>query len=201
MKEKPFSYIKDRYLEIYNMRESGRTLAEIGKMYGLSPSRIRDIYKTVEHRKKKVEEYGELSKLSACTVNALRRYGIYTVEELSDAYKDGRLEDMKVLGVGRIRDIKEIILGITEEPVKKTACKAKKTNEWIPITKQLPPKDGWYLVSLGDGWIGNNLGRVINPKRIHASDVRISKYVNGKFYHGMVTAWMLLPKPYKGEKD
>ncbi len=73
-------------------------------------------------------------------------------------------------------------------------------SDWIPVTERLP-KDGWYLVSLGDAWSGkgDSTGRVVDPNHIYPSSVRISQMKNGYFYHGMVAAWMPLPEAYKGE--
>ena len=76
-------------------------------------------------------------------------------------------------------------------------------SEWIPVTERLPEKEGWYLISMGDEWDEdktNNLmlGRVKDPKKIYPSNVRISKFEDGHFYHGMVAAWQEVPKPYFG---
>ena len=72
-------------------------------------------------------------------------------------------------------------------------------NDWISIRDKLPDKDGWYLISMGNEWDGNNLGKVNPEKKIYPSNVRISKFYNGQFYHGMVAAWMPIPEPFRGE--
>ena len=69
-------------------------------------------------------------------------------------------------------------------------------SEWIHVKEKLPKKDGWYLVSLGNEWGENGFGRVAKDKKVYDSDVRISQFKNGVFYHGMVVAWMEMPKPY-----
>jgi hypothetical protein len=68
---------------------------------------------------------------------------------------------------------------------------------WIPVSERLPKEEGWYLVSLGNAWDKNNLGKVIQGKKIYNSNVRLSQYKDGKFYHGMVAAWMDEPEPYR----
>ena len=71
--------------------------------------------------------------------------------------------------------------------------------QWIPCSERLPEKDGWYLVSLGNEWTSDGFGKVTDPQKVYNSMVRLSEFVDGRFYHGMVTAWMEKPEPYKGE--
>ncbi len=72
-------------------------------------------------------------------------------------------------------------------------------SEWIPVSERLPDENGWYLVSIGDTWTEEGLGRVDDPKKIYDCMVRFSSFENGKFYFGRVAAWMPKPKPYRGE--
>ena len=71
--------------------------------------------------------------------------------------------------------------------------------EWISVNKKLPQCEGWFLVSLGNEWDKNGLGKINKDKKIYDSNVRISHYDGKSFYHGMVAAWMPIPKPYEGK--
>lgn len=72
-------------------------------------------------------------------------------------------------------------------------------SDWIPVKEKLPEKEGYYLISLGNEWDDNGFGKVNPKKKVYRSSVRISHYEDGKFYYGMVAAWMPVPYPYRGE--
>lgn len=102
-----------------------------------------------------------------------------------------------------IRQLKEYILGMNymDDEAVNLAIEALEQTRWIPVSEKLPRRGGWYLVSLGDAWSDNSLGKVVNKKHIYDSNVRTSSFFNGRFYHGMVAAWMPLPDPYRGEEE
>lgn len=64
---------------------------------------------------------------------------------------------------------------------------------WIPVKKDLPKKDGAYLVTY----------LLKFPDKEYES-VEEADYINGKFeedLYATVTAWMPLPKPYERSED
>ena len=75
------------------------------------------------------------------------------------------------------------------------------SREWIPCKERLPEQDGWYLVSLGNEWTKDGFGDIHGEGKIYDSDVRLSEFRDGKWYHGMVAAWMPKPGPYKEETE
>ena len=71
--------------------------------------------------------------------------------------------------------------------------------KWIPVQEKLPQCESYYLVSLGNEWDKNGFGKIDSDKKVYDSNVRISSFNGKNFYHGMVVAWMPIPKPYRGE--
>ena len=68
------------------------------------------------------------------------------------------------------------------------AIEALEQSQWIPCSEQLPKEDGHYLCT------------VIKPQYIDEIFVKFA-YWCGRWYgwhQSEITAWMPLPKPYKG---
>ena len=79
----------ERDKSIFLMRESGKTYAEVSKVYGISEVRAREIYAN-ERRRIRIEQEAEevgLNDISLRTYYALKRAGISTKEELIDKLK------------------------------------------------------------------------------------------------------------------
>ena len=67
-------------------------------------------------------------------------------------------------------------------------------SEWIPCSERLPRKDGTYLVTYE--WIGKTGNKYIEIEGIDFEHGRWDCHDYEK-----VTAWMPLPKPWKGVDD
>lgn len=76
--------------------------------------------------------------------------------------------------------------------------------EWIPVSESLPSKDGKYLVSYEGSIIGTNIDILwygdpflpdedVSGKHFYRSGGEFGDIICDE-----VTAWMPLPKPYKG---
>lgn len=78
--------------EIVEMRKSGKTYAEIGKKYGITGSRARQIYERHERKRRKQERVLEsmMSDLPITLCFILFRAGIENKQELIDLVKSDR---------------------------------------------------------------------------------------------------------------
>lgn len=78
-----------------------------------------------------------------------------------------------------------------------------KTKEWIPVSEELPKKNGEYLVTISIPI------QDYNNVFYEELDIMFLTFKNGKFfdefettdYHNFVTAWMLKPKPYRKDDE
>lgn len=73
----------------------------------------------------------------------------------------------------------------------------KHANKWIPVSEELPDKEGHYLCSVRYMYPPYNF---FEPEKVkYMDDVTIQKF-DGEF-NIEVKAWMPLPKPYKVESE
>ena len=72
--------------------------------------------------------------------------------------------------------------------------KKEQTNEWIPVTEEMP--DDFERVLLWIRWNVNETKGYIYGIGYHCEDIW---YGDGALPHREVLAWMPLPEPYKGE--
>ena len=71
----------------------------------------------------------------------------------------------------------------------------KTTQEWIPVSKRLPKKGGWYLVTWEDQF--KTVRRVAVSEFIEPKGLTDIGHFEG-FALCEIIAWMPLPEPYKG---
>lgn len=81
--------------------------------------------------------------------------------------------------------------GHREQEAFKLAAEALK-QRWIPVIEKLPEKDGNYLVTYTDGGVAE-VGSSLYIQRVDGTEPYWDYF--------SVTAWMPLPKPYKGSKE
>ena len=135
--EKLYAERCERNKNIYDLRQSGRTLSEIGSIYGISMARVSQIYMKECRRKREYErdqflrciypprptpqEYcafaqsWKKSMLATRAFNAFMRAGIRTNEELILRYQQDKCMGIKNVGVRVSEYIGEYIKTITQE--------------------------------------------------------------------------------------
>ena len=87
-------------------RKRGATLAEIGKRYGISPERVRQICTTEEHKERlkrecaewPLSDFAEYGQLGVRICNAIHRNGIKTKEELIGMVKSEEIARVRNVG-------------------------------------------------------------------------------------------------------
>ena len=73
----------------------------------------------------------------------------------------------------------------------------KHANKWIPVSEELPDKEGYYLCSVRYMYPPYNF---FEPEKVkYMDDVTIQKF-DGEF-NIEVKAWMPLPEPYEAESE
>ena len=135
--EKLYAELLERRKNIYDLRQSGRTLSEIGVIYGISKERVRQIY-VKECRKKRAFEQNQFrlcicppnpmlkecctfqqmwgkSAVASRAYNALRRAGIKTNEELVLRYEKDKCLGIRGVGTVASEYIGEYIKTIKQE--------------------------------------------------------------------------------------
>ena len=80
------------------------------------------------------------------------------------------------------------------------ALKEPKQGEWIPVTERLPDKNGFYLITFKTYENGRG---VIEKFYRKTENIWTDDGVHRGFFFNSdeVTAWRLLPEPYKEEGD
>lgn len=105
-------------------------------------------------------------------------------DELEKAIYKWMPKDMETWADGPIPPIEDLVVSIMmtieEQPT---------VNRWIPVSERLPEEDGRYLCD----WQGMRVGTCY----FHNGHFRVYGEIKDKY----VTAWMPLPKAYKGEKE
>lgn len=71
-----------------------------------------------------------------------------------------------------------------------------KRNRWIPVTEELPKKDGLYAVTVIDK---NDMIRKVKITIFSASDY--GEWLATNIANMTVIAWKELPEPYRGEGE
>ena len=92
----------ERNTRIYADRKTGMSYRELGKKYGLSNIRVRNICE-----ERKWLEASDFSGMTARTANGLMRCGIMTKQELVDLINSGKTLRMKNIGIVSIGEIEK----------------------------------------------------------------------------------------------
>lgn len=74
-------------------------------------------------------------------------------------------------------------------------------NRWIPVTERLPEKTSKYLVTVGINFFGFGMNDEVSVAIYNIKDGWFCAEENKDTIIGDITAWMPLPKPWKGDEE
>ena len=122
----------------------------------------------------------EALEFSLRTHNCLKRAGIKNLKDITDKYLY-ELKKIRNLGPKSVEEVLSTLqqYGLTLKGFENNS------NNWIPVSEQLPPKGNVYLASFDDGFVAS-----------------VSYEDDWELWadSGEVVAWMPLPNPYKEDR-